>query len=216
MRSIKFYSFLAAFSSLLLVTQPQICFAQNATPEQAQQDPAGKFVQDLGNKAISIMADQSETQDQRTTKYKKILQDSFDMPTIAHFVLGRAWNTATPDQQKQFTDLFEQLILQTYGNHLNFYSGEKFQVTAAHQEGDKDTIVSSTIAHPGDQPPPTKIDWRVRNNNGKQAILDVVIEGVSQSVTERQEYASILQSNNNNIDALIASLRQRVQGAPAQ
>ena len=202
--------------AVILIFNPASMLAQTTAPgaattaDPAQQTSAEKFIQDLGNQAISVMADKNMPPDQRSQKYRAILQSSFDMPTVGHFVLGRAWNSASPRQQQEFMKLFEQIVLKTYGDRLNFYSGEDFQVKGERQESDKDTIVNSEVAHPNGAPP-TKIDWRLRQANGKPAVIDVIIEGVSQSVTQRDEYASILQRNNGNLDALLDLMRQRVQ-----
>ena len=182
-----------------------------STPEQAQQTPAGKFIQTLGANAISIVADQSLSQDQRTAKYRTLLQAAFDLQTIGHFVVGRAWDAATPEQQQEYLQLFEAFVLKVYENRLAFYSGESFHVKSARQENDRDVIVSSEIDHPGGTQP-TLVDWRVRQIDTKLAIVDVVIAGISQSVTQRQEFAAIIQRDGGKIDGLLDVLRQRVQG----
>jgi phospholipid transport system substrate-binding protein len=180
---------------------------------QAVQTPAVQFIQDIGNRATAVMADKSLVPEQRMQKYREILRDSFDMETIGHFVLGRSWGKATPEQRQTFLQLFEQIVLETYGDRLNFYSGETFHVKGTRRESDKDTVVSSEILHTnGSQP--TSIDWRIRDVNGKVAIIDVIIEGVSQSVTQRQEYLSIIQRNNGNIDGLLDKMRQHLQQPP--
>ena len=63
-----------------------------------------------------------------------LLHDAFDIPTIGRFVLGRSWSTATPDQQKEYLKLFEALVIKMYGDRLNFYSGEGFQVKSVRPE----------------------------------------------------------------------------------
>src|ERR1700722_13848692 len=125
MRSIIISTFWGAlFAVALLVSNPASAPAQTAAPNaptnptQTQQTPGGKFVQDLGNQAITIMADKNMAPEQRSQKYRAILQNSFDMPTIGRFVLGRAWNSATPQQQQEFLKLFEQIVLKTYGDRL--------------------------------------------------------------------------------------------------
>jgi phospholipid transport system substrate-binding protein len=213
----------ALFLTIAMMTlSPVSVRAQTATPNaapvspgapssgQQAQTPDEAFIQDIGNRAVAVMADKSETPDQHAQKYRDILQNSFDMPTIGHFVLGRAWNSATHEQQQEFMKLFEQTVLKTYGDRLNFYSGEGFQVTGERQENDKDTVVNSQVTH-ADNSSPTKVDWRVRQTNGNPAVVDVVVAGVSQSVTQRDEYASIIQRNNGKIDALLAMMRQRLQ-----
>jgi len=181
-----------------------------STPEQAQQTPAGKFIQDLGNQAITVIANKNLTQQQRSSKYRDLLHEAFDLKTMGHFVIGRTWDTITSDQQQEYMRLFEGLVLKTYGDRLSFYSGESFRVKSARQENDKDTVVSSEVQHPGGAAP-TSIDWRVRQEDGKPLIVDVVIEGVSQSVTQRQEYSSIIQRDGGKIDNLLTLMRQRLQ-----
>jgi phospholipid transport system substrate-binding protein len=192
---------------VLVALAPVIAHTQNTSPGQT---PPAKFVQDLGDKAIRIIADKNLSQQQRSQKYSELLHDAFDLPTIGKFVLGRAWNRATPAQQQEYMKLFEANVIKIYGDRLSFYSGESFHVRSVRQETDNDVVVTSEIDHPGGQAP-TTVDWRVRREVGKFAIVDVVIEGVSQSVTERQEYASILGRNNGNFDALLDLMRQRAE-----
>jgi phospholipid transport system substrate-binding protein len=180
------------------------------TPEDALKAPAGRFVQDLGDRAIAQITDKNLTPEQRNTRYRDILLSSFDMKTIGHFVIGRAWNAATPDQQQEYLKLFEQLVVKTYGDRLNLYSGEGFRVKSVRPESDMDSIVGSEITH-ADGSEPTKVDWRVRQKDGKLAVIDVVVEGVSQSVTQRDEYASIIQRDGGKIDGLLDLMRKQVQ-----
>lgn len=180
-------------------------------PEQAQQSPAGKFVQDLGNEAIGIIVDKSVTEEERNAKYHDILRTAFDLKTIGHFVIGRAWDSAPAEQRQEYMDLFEKLVLKIYGDRLKFYSGESFRVRSVRQESERDFVVGSLVDHPGGAQP-TTVDWRVRQEDGKFAIIDVVIDGVSQSVTQRQEYGSIIQRNGGKLDKLLAYMRQRLEG----
>lgn len=192
--------------------------ANNATTaEQSLQTPAGKFVQDLGNQAIVIISNKGLTADQRAQKYNALLSEAFDIPTIGKFVLGRYWAAATPDKQQEYLGLFKQLIIKIYGDRLNFYNGEKFVVKSVRQESEKDIIVNSEIQH-GSGGAPTTVAWRLRQQDGgKLMIIDVNVEGVSQSVTQRQEYGSILERNNGNIEPLLTMMRQQIAGnAPAQ
>jgi phospholipid transport system substrate-binding protein len=206
----------------IAVVMPFSAFAQTttgqntaATADEALQTPAGKFIQDLGNNAIKIIADKSLNQQQREAKYHDILHNAFDLKTIGHFVIGRAYNTATPDQQQEYMKLFEELVVKIYGARLNFYSGENFHVKGVRQESDQDRMVKSEITHSGGAEP-TTVDWRVRQqNDGKLAIIDVIVSGVSQSVTQRQEFASIIQRDGGKIDGLLTVMRERIQGTPA-
>ncbi len=172
--------------------------------------PTGKFVQTLGDNAITILADKTITTEQRSDKFRQILRDSFDLMTIGRFVIGRSWNSATEDQQKEYMKLFEELVVRTYGDRMSLYTGEGFEVVSSRPESEKDTIVTSHITHP-DGSQPTVIDWRLRQRNGKIGIIDVVVEGVSLSVTQRQEYASVIQRSGGKIDGLLDLMRQQIK-----
>jgi phospholipid transport system substrate-binding protein len=202
---------LALGGLLLLFSMPGFCFAQQAASSEAQQSPPAKFIQNLGNRAITVIANKSLTPEQREEQYRQILRDSFDLQTIGRFALGNNWNMATPQQQQEYMKLFEELVVRTYSDRLGLYKGESFQVKAVRQESSNDFLVHSEIQHPGGEPP-TIIDWRVRKEgDNKFAVLDVVVDGVSQSVTQRQEYASIIQNAGGNIDALLTRMRERLQ-----
>jgi phospholipid transport system substrate-binding protein len=187
---------------------------QATSQDQALASPQGKFIQNLGDRAIAILADKTVGPEQRSNKFRDMLRETFDLQTIARFVLGQSWRVATPEQQKTYLDLFEALVVKTYSDRFALYTGEGFKVRSIHPEGDKDTVVNSDITHP-DGSPPTTVDWRLRDKDGKLGIIDVVVEGVSMSVTQRQEYAAVIQRNGGNIDALLDMMRARLQQTTA-
>ncbi len=206
---------LAGLIALLLGIAPLPAMAQGGSMGAASQDsvlntPQGKFVQSLGDKAIAILADKSLNATQRNAKFRQMLRESFDLNTIGRFVIGRNWQIATPEQQKEYMTLFEELVVKSYSDRFAFYTGEGFRVRAVRPEGDRDFIVNSDITHP-DGSPPTLVDWRLRQKDGKLGIIDVVVEGVSMSVTQRQEYASVIERSGGNIDGLLDLMRQRLQ-----
>ena len=180
------------------------------THEATLKLPVGKFIQDLGDSAIGAIADKSITPAQRSNKFRDILQTSFDLQTIGRFVIGRSWNSASPEQQKEYMRLFQELVIKTYGDRMTLYTGEGFRVASARAETEKDWIVVSQITHP-DGSQPTSIDWRVRLRDGKLGVIDVVVEGVSLSVTQRQEYAAVIQRNGGQIDGLLDEMRHQLQ-----
>ncbi|MFA6280271.1 MAG: ABC transporter substrate-binding protein [Bdellovibrionales bacterium] len=213
----------ARFCALLLVAtfmampsaMAQEPAAKTAPTEAAATElsPQAKFIQSLGDRAIAILANKASSPEERNTQFRNMLRETFDLPTIARFVLGRnSWATATPEQQKEYMDLFETLVVKTYSDRFALYTGEGFKVRSSVPEGDKDVIVTSDITHP-DGSAPTTVTWRVRERDGKMGILDVVVEGVSMSVTQRQEYSSVIQRNGGDISALLALMRERVGAA---
>jgi len=180
------------------------------THDEAVKTPTGKFIQSLGDRAIAAIADTKISKTQRSDKFRDILRNSFDLTTIGRFVIGRSWNAATPEEQKDYLHLFEELVIKNYGDRLTLYTGEGFRVTAVRPETEKDTVVNSEITHP-DGSKPTTIDWRVRQRDGKLGVIDVVVEGVSLSVTQRQEYAAVIQSNDGKISALLDKMREQLK-----
>lgn len=182
-----------------------------AADSDVLQNPAAKFIQDLGDRGVKILSDQNLSQEQRMQDYRQILRDSFDLPTIGRFVLGRAWQAATPEQRQDYLKLFEALVVKIYGNRLLSYKGESLQVTAVRQENDRDSVVSSEILHLRADAPPTHVDWRVRRQGGRYAVIDVVVEGVSQSISQREEYATIINRDGGKIDGLLTELRARLK-----
>ncbi len=192
-------------------------FAQETLPsaqghEESMKVPAGKFIQNLGDKVIGIVADKKITPQVRTDQFREILRTAFDLQTIGRFVIGRTWNSATPAQQAEYMSSFEQLVIKNYGNQISLYSGEGFTVKSVRGESEKDSVVNALIVHP-DGSQPTSVDWRVRQRDGKLGVIDVVVEGVSLSVTQRQEYAAVIQHNDGQIDGLLKIMREQIQKA---
>ncbi len=176
------------------------------TEPEATATPA-LFVQDLGNRALAVVTDKSLTQEQRVDHYRTLLRESFDLATIGRFVIGRAWAQATPEQRATYSELFEALVVKIYGDRLALAPGASFGVRAARPESDHDFIVASEVQRA--QGPPVRIDWRVRQKGDRYAILDVVVDGVSLSVTQRQEYTAIIQKSGG-VEGLLDRMRQRL------
>ncbi len=201
----------AAFA--VSMVSPLPCHANDDSPVQSvqsQQSPDAKFVQDLGDRAMKIITNKQLIAEQRHTEYSKLLNDSFDIKTIARFVIGRTWATATPEQQTEYMDLFKALVIRNYGDRMTLATGEGFHVVSTRHESDMDSVVLSQISHP-DGSKPTAIDWRIRQKDGKMGVIDVIVEGVSLSVTQRQEYASVIQNNNGQIDGLLQGMRDQLK-----
>ena len=183
--------------------------AQQADAIKATDTAQGKFIQNLGDQAVAILADKKISREEQQQQFRDMLRTHFDLMTIGRFVIGRSWNAAAPEQQQEYMRLFESLVIKTYSDQFALYAGEGFKVVNVRPEGERDTIVNSAITHP-DGSPDTSVDWRIRDKNGKLGIIDVVVEGISMSVTQRQDYSSVIQRNGGNIDALLDLMRQRL------
>lgn len=128
------------------------------------------------------------------------------MNTIGRFALGTYWKSASPAQQVEYQKLFRDMIIKVYSKRFSDYKGQQFVVKSARQENEKDSIVTSFIV-PGDGPE-VKVDWRVRNKGGSYKIVDIVVEGVSMSQTQRADFASVIQRGGGDINVLLNELRK--------
>lgn len=113
------------------------------------------------------------------------------------------------DQQKEYMDLFEKMVIKTYSDRFALYTGEGFKATKSRVEGEHDFIVNSIITHP-DGSASTTVDWRLRQKGETLGIIDVVVEGVSMSVTQKQEFASIIQRDGGDISGLLKEMKARI------
>ncbi|KAA0688795.1 MlaC/ttg2D family ABC transporter substrate-binding protein [Azospirillum brasilense] len=184
-----------------------------ARPAAAQSaDPgATAFIQSLGNEAVATFSNKSLSREQAVQRFRGLLYQGFDVAYIGRWVLGRYWNSATPQQHDEYQKLFERLIVNTYADRFVEYSGETFRISGSRVEGEADTMVSTQIVRPNG--PPVNVDWRVRKRDTAYKIIDVVVEGVSMGVTQRQEFASVIGQNGGRVEGLLQALRQKVGSA---
>ncbi len=167
------------------------------------------FIGNLGQKAISVLGDPSISVSQRHAAFAKLFTANFDLQKIGHFVLGRHWNEASPAQQAQYQKLFQQMVIAVYTQRFDTYAGQKFVVKGSTPVAgaDTDVMVHSEIEQP-DGAPPIDVDWRVRETAGSDKIIDVAVEGVSMSVTQRSDFDSIVQQSG--IDGLLQNMQSRI------
>jgi phospholipid transport system substrate-binding protein len=184
-------------------------FALPTSPVSAAADPTG-LIRELGNRALQVLG-KNVGSAERAARFRQLFREDFDVPAIARFVLGRYWRTATEPEQQEFVRLFEGYIALAYSNRLAEYSGETLKVLGSRPDGDASLVASEVIRPNG--APPAKVDWRVVRADGAYKITDVVVEGVSMAVTQRSEFASVIQRNGGKIEGLLAMLRQKTAAA---
>ncbi|MCR9174875.1 MAG: ABC transporter substrate-binding protein [Alphaproteobacteria bacterium] len=170
-------------------------------------ETAKDFVNTLAEKALAIAQADAPPEEQRA-EFSKLLDSFFDMPGIAEFLAGRYWRTASEDDRKAYFEAFHASIVNTYTNRFGDYSGQQLNVTGSREDG-RFVLVNSEIVAPGGQTQPVKVDWRLLPVDGSFKVVDVVIEGVSMSVTQRQEYTALIQSNGGKLAALTEALDQK-------
>ncbi|MBO0736799.1 MAG: ABC transporter substrate-binding protein [Alphaproteobacteria bacterium] len=178
----------------------------------AATDPA-VMISKLGTRALEVLG-KDATQSQRVERFHELLKADFDVPGIARFVLGRYWNIATEEQRAEFTKLFENYIAMAYATRLSEYSGETFKVVGSRPNADG-AIVSSQIIRPTGAAP-VKVDWRLTGRGGTYKIADVSVDGISMAVTQRSEFASVIQHHGGQVQGLLAMLREKTAGSAAR
>ena len=168
---------------------------------------AGKFISSLADKAIAALTEPSVSREERKTRFRVLLNEHFAVDTIGRWVLGRHWSEATESEQKEYLDLFETLIVATYVDRFNSYSGEKLTVDGTVPATGGDLLVNSRITRPvgGD---PLDVGWRVRSRDGQFKIVDVIVAGVSMGQTQRSEFSSVIRRSGGKVEGLLAKLRE--------
>ena len=177
-------------------------------PREATAQDARGFVSTLGTEAIQVLGP-SVSPAQRLARFRELFRNDFDVPGIGQFVLGRYWRTATPQEQQDFLALFQEYIVRAYSARLAEYGGEPFRVTGSRPNG-AETVVSSEIIRTNGSR--IAVDWYLIDRGGAHKITDVYVGGVSMKVTQRDEFASVIQRNGGQVGALIAQLRQKLAG----
>lgn len=166
---------------------------------------AETFIDSMGQRAIGFLGNDSMSRTQKEREFRTLLRNSFDLKTIGRFSLGQYWKSANDAQRKEYQSLFEDLVVNVYSQRFDDYKGQALKVKGSRSEGAKDTIVNTAIVDGSGTE--FKVDWRVRYKDGSYKIVDVIIEGVSMSLTQRSDFSSVIQRGGGSIDVLIAHLK---------
>ena len=173
----------------------------------AQAANSADFVKNMGDKAFASLSEAGLTPDERTARFRALLNEAFDLPRIARFTLGRYWRTASDEEKTEFVALFEKFVIQSYSNRFQDMSGQKLKVVGEREISESQALVLSEIEIPGK--PPVKINWRVRSKDDMKKIVDVMVEGISMSVTQRDEFAAVIRQTGGKVGGLIKALRRK-------
>jgi len=164
------------------------------------------FVDELVNEAISKLADKNLNQDQKAIFIEKVALENVDINALGLYTLGELRKSSNKDDISNYKKSFEKYFLKSLTSRLTDYSSSKFEILGVDKKSANYTIVSTKII-PNDGGPEIKIDWRIYTKNpDKPLIRDLIVEGLSLARTQKEEFASILNSNNNDIKILINKL----------
>ena len=169
-------------------------------------DKAAAFVKSTGDRLVAVVNGPGSASAKRT-QMTQIINADVDVDGIARFCLGRYWRQATPEQQKQYIALFHEVLVTNITAKLGEYQGVSFTMGRSRPQDDL-AVVSTTVVRPNNAP--TAVDWIISDPTTAPKIVDVVAEGTSLRLTQRQDYGSYLMHNNGSIDALIAAMKNQV------
>ena len=171
---------------------------------------ADVFVQSTVNRASEAL-NSKFSKEEKIKKLKEIASEAVDIKGIGNYTLGAYRKSISDDQIKQYETLFEQYFLKSFVSRLAEYSNPEIDVTSKKKLSKNYTMVSSILIST-EQRPEVKINWRVYTKNSENPLIrDLIIEGLSLARTQKEEFASIIQSNDGNINALFLSLKEFIK-----
>ena len=166
-----------------------------------------EFVQQTVDKAARAL-DQNLSKELKISKLKVIALKTVDIEGIGLYSLGKHRKNISDQQRNEYLDIFTQYFLKSFSSRLAQYSDPKIRVDSQKKLNEKYTMVSSVLIATEDKPE-VKIDWRVITKDiDHPLIIDLIIEGVSLAKVQKEEFNSIIQSNDGNIDALFKNLKE--------
>src|SRR5579871_4468723 len=170
---------------------------------------ASAVVTDFGNQMLQMLSNPQIPPSERQKRFGALLDKDFDFATIGRFVLGRYWASATEQEKQEFAPVFRDYVVQSYSVRFGEFTGASFKVTGERPESPTSTIVSTTVMQKNN-PTPAKVDWRVSTDTGSPKITEVIVDGISMSLTHRQELASLIERQGGGVAGLIAQLKAKI------
>ena len=163
------------------------------------------FVQSTVNRASQILS-KNISKDEKINELKSIASETVDIRGVGFYSLGSARKVLDDDQKKQYFDLFENYFLKSFSSRLTEYTNPKIEVYGKKILNENYTIVNSLLISTPERPE-VKIDWRIYTKNPDNPLIrDLIIEGLSLARTQKEEFASILNTNNGDINSLFQAL----------
>jgi phospholipid transport system substrate-binding protein len=165
------------------------------------------FVQSTVNRASKLLSEKI-TKEEKIEKLKSIAKDTVDIKGIGFYTLGAARKNLNDDEKDKYSILFTEYFLKSFASRLAEYTNPEIDVYGKEKLNENYTIVNSTLKSTSERPE-IQIDWRIYTKNPETPLIrDLIIEGLSLARTQKEEFASVLSSNNGDINALFKSLKE--------
>ena len=165
-----------------------------------------EFVYELVSETISKLSDKNLNEEQKASFIEKMASENVDINALGLYTLGELRKSSNDNDILNYQKSFEKYFLKSLTSRLSDYSSSKFEILGEDKKSANYTIINSKVS-PLDDGPEIKIDWRVYTKNPEKPLIrDLIVEGLSLARTQKEEFASILNSNNNDIKILIIKL----------
>jgi len=186
--------------SFFFFLQSSILFSYSSDPED--------FVNEVLTEAVNKLSDKNLDKKQKELFIEKVALETVDINALGLYTLGELRKTSNENDIKKYQETFKRYFLKTLTSRLTDYSSSKFEILGDDKKSSNYTIVNSKII-PKDGGQEIKIDWRIYTKNPEKPLIrDLIVEGLSLARTQKEEFASILNSNDNDIKILIKKLEE--------
>jgi len=166
------------------------------------------FIKELVSDAINKLSDKNLSKEEKRIFIENVAIENVDINALGLYTLGELRKSEDKDSINRYQEVFQKYFLKSLTSRLTDYSSNKFEIISAEKKSSNYTIVKSKIVQSENQPE-IKIDWRIYTKNPEKPLIrDLIVEGLSLARTQKEEFASILNSNNNDINILISKLEE--------
>jgi len=198
----------------LAASFPTAALANSAGSTATRDQGAEQFIQAQGQRLVSMLADKSQSPDERISVFRIAVNEIADVPGITKFVLGKYARTITPAQMDRFATVFQDYTVKVYQQRLADFHGDSLTVTDSLTLRSGDVVVKTTITG-GNTGQPTEVSWRVEGSGSNWKVADVETAGIWMVIMQQDEFVRTLDDNGGNIDALTSQLENLAQAQPA-
>ena len=189
-----------------LIKVSLILFISFSFTEKSLSVEPSQFIQSIVDEASQVLV-VNITKEEKMDKLKSIAIKSVDIKGIGLYSLGSYRKNLSDGQKEEYNDLFRKYFLKSFASRLSDYTDPKINVLSQKKLNEKYTMVSSLLVATG-KTPEVKIDWRVYTKNPDQPLIrDLIIEGLSLAKTQKEEFSSVIQGNDGDINALFLNLK---------
>lgn len=175
-------------------------------------EAARAVIKDLGQEVLEVLGPHGQKDEQQFEKLTQLLKEAIDLDVTGRLILAKNWRQASEEQRATYLDLFRPYALDNLASKIRASSAEipleNFEVVKSEVVGKNDVLISTDLYWPGY--PPYRLDWRLRSReDGSLQAIDVLVQGISMVVTQRAEFASVIE--RRGFDGLLARMRDQVK-----